>query len=343
MTQTYRVELGARSYDIVVGVDLLAQAGDRVRTRLAPSRAAVVADSHVAPLYGERVRASLDAAGVPASLITFPAGEEAKALDQLAALYDRLFAAAIDRAGCIVAVGGGVTGDLAGFAAATFMRGIPFVQVPTSLLAMVDSSSGGKTGVNHPRGKNLIGAFHQPALVLADIGALQTLPRPELLSGLAEVVKHGMIRDAGYFALVQERAAEILALAPEALVPVIAGSCRIKGEVVAADEREADLRPDSGNGCRRLQIQHRYPDDLAARFGEPVGLSHGRRYVPGVGVGHGLHGDRGVTTHRYVAHLDLACFSPGYHGGRVYTFAFLPASFFFRVKRAMMGEGKAFK
>ncbi len=228
-------------YDILVGQGLLEIVGERVR-KLAPSRAVVIADEQVAALYGDRVKENLARAGLPAELVTFPAGEESKSLARVSRLYDRLFELQLDRQSCVVALGGGVTGDLAGFAAATFMRGIPLVQVPTSLLAQVDSSIGGKTGVNHPRGKNLIGAFHQPALVIIDVTTLQTLPRAELLSGLAEVVKHGVIRDAEYFAQVEDCAGQLLGLNLAALERIVSGSCRLKGGVVAADEREAALR-----------------------------------------------------------------------------------------------------
>ncbi len=240
--QTQRVRLGERSYTIAVGQGLIDDVGPRIQEGLAPSRVGVVADTTVDRLYGSRVQGSLQAAGIQAARISFPPGEDAKNLDQVRTLYDALFEAGLDRKSAVVALGGGVTGDLAGFAAATFMRGIPFVQVPTSLLAMVDSSSGGKTGVNLPRGKNLIGAFHQPALVVIDPATLQTLSREELLSGLAEVVKHGVIRDAAYFGLVEAESQRILALDSDVLDPLILGSCRIKAAVVAADEREGGLR-----------------------------------------------------------------------------------------------------
>lgn len=240
--QTIRVELGERSYDIVIGHDHLDTLGERVAACVNPSRALVISDDRVAAHYARPVTESLAAAGVTADLVTFPAGESSKCLNELSTLYDRMLEIGLDRKSAVIALGGGVTGDLAGYAAASYMRGIPFVQVPTSLLAMVDSSSGGKTGINHPLGKNMIGAFHQPRLVWIDTQTLKTLPRAELLCGLAEAVKHGMIRDEAYLAEIESNADALLALEPNALASLVAGSCRIKGGIVSADEREAGVR-----------------------------------------------------------------------------------------------------
>ncbi len=241
-TQTCRVELGPRSYDIVIGHGIMPETGERIRKLLAPSRVAIIADHNVDPIYGDEAQESLTGAGFETARITFPAGEAAKCFTRLERILEKLASAKLDRKSCVVALGGGVTGDLAGFAAATYMRGISFVQVPTSLLAQVDSSSGGKTGVNLQNGKNLAGAFHQPCLVMIDTRTLTTLPQEEFSCGMAEVVKHGMIRDDGYFALVEENADAIMSLEPDILQQVIAGSCRIKAEVVAADELEKGLR-----------------------------------------------------------------------------------------------------
>ena len=171
-----------------------------------------------------------------------PEGEEHKNLKSLSTIYDQLISARFDRHSCLMALGGGVIGDLAGFAAATFLRGIPFVQVPTTLLAQVDSSVGGKTGVNHQEGKNLIGAFYQPRLVLIDVKVLHTLPRRELLAGLAEVIKYGIIEDPRFFELLEKKLERILALDTELLLEAIATSCTIKSKVVEKDEREEDYR-----------------------------------------------------------------------------------------------------
>ncbi len=241
MSESIRVALGAHPYNILL-TDDLDELGRAMAPLLAPSRTIVIVDATVAGLYGEAALASLRAAGLVADLITFPAGEESKCLDQAMRLYDALVDRRADRRSAVVALGGGVTGDLAGFVAATFMRGIPYVQVPTTVLAQVDSSVGGKTGVNHPRGKNLIGAFHQPRLVYSDLTTLRSLPAEELRNGMAEVIKHGVIRDAAYFDYVEAHASEIKALDMPVLYRVIGGSCRIKAAVVAADEREAGLR-----------------------------------------------------------------------------------------------------
>lgn len=242
--KTERIELGERSYDICIGAGILDTLGKRVRDLVQPSRAIIVSDSNVAPLYADRVAHSLQNAGIDSAVLSFPAGEDSKTLAQLGTLCEQMLDHRLDRKGVVIALGGGVTGDLAGFAAASFMRGVRFVQVPTSLLAMVDSSSGGKTGVNLPRGKNMVGAFHQPSLVWIDTTVLETLPRRELGCGLGEIVKHGIIRDRAYFDYVSDHADAILALDHDVLAETIHGSCRIKGEIVSADEREA--------GCRAL-------------------------------------------------------------------------------------------
>ncbi len=239
-----RVALGDRSYPIVIGAGLLAGMGTRVRAVVGSQaiRAAVVSDSRVAPLYVPAVAASLRAAGFAVAEIQIPEGEQHKNLAWLALLYDRLIEAHIDRSSPIVAVGGGVVGDLAGFAAATVLRGVPFVQVPTTLLAQVDASVGGKTGINHASGKNLIGAFHQPRLVAIDIDTLKSLPRREYLAGLAEVVKYGAILDPELFARVDRNVPALLRQDPALLSDVIATSCRLKAMVVERDEREGDYR-----------------------------------------------------------------------------------------------------
>lgn len=236
------VPLPHHGYEIHIGAGCLDALGSGMREVLAPSRAALLTDDAVAPQYAPRVEASLRNAGFDPGTVTFPHGEPSKTLETVQDLYNGMFDLGLDRTACVVALGGGVCGDMAGFAAATFLRGIPFVQVPTTLLAMVDSSSGGKTGVNHTRGKNLIGAFHQPRRVWIDPLTLRTLPPREFRGGLAEVVKHGVIRDETYFRFVQDHADAILALDPDRLCEVIAGSCRIKGEVVSQDERETGVR-----------------------------------------------------------------------------------------------------
>ncbi len=239
-----RVELGARSYPILIGRGWLDQIGGRVREVLGgrATRAAIVSDSRVAPLYVPRVAASLREAGLTVAEVQIPEGERHKNLAWLALTYDRLIEARIDRSSPVVAVGGGVVGDLAGFAAATILRGVPFVHVPTTLLAQVDASVGGKTGINHVAGKNLIGAFHQPRLVAIDVDTLKTLPPREYLAGLAEVVKYGAILDADLFARLEASVPALLRQDPDLLAEVIAISCRLKAMVVEKDETEGGYR-----------------------------------------------------------------------------------------------------
>jgi 3-dehydroquinate synthase len=236
--QSVHVNLGPRSYDIALTTNDAAGAGAFVRAALPKSKfALVVADTNTQP-YGPAVEAALRTAGFQTGLTTVVAGEESKSPRELAHLYDALYDLAADRNTVVVAVGGGMVGDLAGFAAATYNRGLPLVMVPTSLLAMVDSAVGGKTGINHPKGKNLIGAFHQPAGVWIDTAYLDTLPEREFLSGLAEVVKYGVIFDAEFFEDLETHTADILTRKPEALLHIVARSCRLKADVVEKDERE---------------------------------------------------------------------------------------------------------
>ncbi len=234
------VDLAGRPYDIQIGPGLLARLGEFVGP-LRPSRLLVVTDPRVGPLYASRVQASLQPLARTA-VFELAGGEAGKDLRAVEAVLDALLAAGADRKSVAIALGGGVVGDIAGFAAAIYMRGIRFVQVPTTLLAQVDSSVGGKTGVNHPRGKNLIGAFHQPQAVVADTDTLRTLPPRELSAGLAEVLKHGLLADAGYFAQVTRELPRLLACDEQALAEAIARSCEIKAAIVARDEKESGER-----------------------------------------------------------------------------------------------------
>jgi 3-dehydroquinate synthase len=235
------VALGERSYPLLIGSGLIAAC--EPLQRLAEGRmVAVVTDTNVGPLHAGAVAASLR--GHAASLIevVLPAGEVHKTWDTLNGIFDALLAARFDRGALLVAVGGGVVGDMTGFAAAVYQRGIDFVQVPTTLLAQVDSSVGGKTGINHPMGKNMIGSFHQPRLVVLDVDTLATLPARELSAGLAEVIKHGAIADAAYFDAVAAALPALRAHDPAALAQAVARSCEIKASVVERDEREGGLR-----------------------------------------------------------------------------------------------------
>jgi 3-dehydroquinate synthase len=239
-----RVSLGDRSYPIVIGTGWLPKVGERVREAVGRKaiRAAVVSDSRVAPLYVPKVSIGLRNSGFTVAEIQIPEGEQHKNLAWLALLYDRLIEAQIDRSSPVVAVGGGVVGDLAGFAAATVLRGVPIVQVPTTLLAQVDAAIGGKTAINHAAGKNLIGAFHQPRLVAIDVETLRTLPRREYVAGLAEVVKYGAILDARLFEQLEENVDGLLRQDPELLVGIVSRCCRLKADVVEADEKEGGYR-----------------------------------------------------------------------------------------------------
>jgi len=230
------------SYDILIGRGLLADLPALVKAACPPGRYAVITDSHVAKLYGEKLVARCRGAGLQVELLEFPAGERSKTRETWASLSDRMLAAQLGRDSAVIALGGGVVGDVAGFVAATYLRGIPCIQVPTTLLAMIDSSIGGKTGVDVPAGKNLLGAFHQPQLVVADLDVLGSLPAPQLAAGMAEAVKHGVIADRRYFDALEQEHRAVTAREPEALERVVRRSVEIKGEVVGADEREAGRR-----------------------------------------------------------------------------------------------------
>jgi 3-dehydroquinate synthase len=238
------VSLGDRSYPIAIGAGWLARIGERVREAVGPKaiRAAVVSDSRVAPLYASRVSDALRGSGFAVAEIQIPEGEQHKNLAWLALLYDRLIEAQIERSSPVVAVGGGVVGDLAGFAAATVLRGVPLVHVPTTLLAQVDAAIGGKTAINHAAGKNLIGAFHQPRLVAIDVDTLRTLPRREYVAGLAEVVKYGAILDAELFEKLERSAEALLRQDSAMLVGIVSRCCRLKAAVVESDETEGGYR-----------------------------------------------------------------------------------------------------
>jgi len=242
MSSEVKVDLGERSYRIVIGENILAGLGEACKPLDLGGNCLVVSDSNVGKLYAGAVCESLEGAGFSVSRSEIPAGEQSKCADELNALYEDAIDAGLDRKGFIVALGGGVVGDIAGYLAATFLRGIRFVQVPTSLLAMVDSSVGGKTGINLPRGKNLVGSFHQPVLVWADTSTLSTLAKREYVSGLAEVVKYGVIRDADLFALLESQASSVLAGHTSVVNPIIARCCEIKADVVREDEREGGVR-----------------------------------------------------------------------------------------------------
>lgn len=237
------MDLGDRAYDIVIGSGVLSEIGSHCAECFGSGRRVLlVSDVNVADYYVSGTEALLLGAGFQVSVRVLPAGESTKSVQYLAELWEAAVEARLDRKSFLIALGGGVIGDLAGFAAASFLRGVPFVQVPTSLLAMVDSAVGGKTGMNLPQGKNLVGAFHQPALVLADLSVLSTLPVREQHAGMAEVIKYGMIWDAGLLDFIEKHLDAIRALDGDTLRHLVQRSCEIKAEVVRQDEREGGLR-----------------------------------------------------------------------------------------------------
>lgn len=236
-----RVDLGERSYDITIQRGILKEAGPIMKALGMKGPAAVVTNPTVGGLYGETVIKSLESAGFKPVVMTVPDGEEYKSLEVAGTVFDKLIENRFERSSPIVALGGGVIGDLAGFVAATYLRGVPFVQVPTTLLSQVDSSVGGKTGVNHPKGKNLIGAFYQPRAVIIDPEVLKTLDLRELKAGLAEVVKYGVIWENAFFSYLEENAKALLTPGAE-IIKAIERSCAIKAEVVGRDEREEGMR-----------------------------------------------------------------------------------------------------
>jgi 3-dehydroquinate synthase len=273
-------------YEVRVGSELLDALPGLLRERVPAARYAVISDSNVAELYGARLLGILEKAGLRADLLVFPAGEAHKNRESWGDLSDQLLAARHGRDTAVLALGGGVTGDLAGFVAATYMRGLPLVQLPTTVLAMIDSSVGGKTGVDTPGGKNLIGAFLQPRFVLADIDTLNTLAPEEVRAGLAEAVKHGAIADREYFDWIAGSVDPLLALDPAAAVRLIGRSVEIKAAVVGADERENGLR-------KTLNFGHTVGHAIEAR--SAFSLLHGESIAIGMVVEADLGEALGIT------------------------------------------------
>lgn len=280
--QIVPVTLDERSYDIVLHPGLLATVGERLRALTTSPKIGVVTDRHVARRYLQVVLRSLCKAGYDPTPIILPPGEQTKTLNTMAKILDALARQKFERQSLLLALGGGVIGDIAGFAAAVYQRGIPFVQVPTTLVAQVDSSVGGKTGVDHRLGKNLIGAFHQPRAVLIDPLTLRTLPRREWIAGLAEVIKYGVIADEEFFGFLEQKIPALLKLDEEPVIRAIKRSCEIKAQVVVSDERESDRR-------RILNYGHTIGHALES-------LSGYRGLIHGEAVGIGL-----------VQEADLAC------------------------------------
>ncbi len=297
--ETVRVDLGDRSYDIVIGPGSLAAIGGRIAALAPGSRVAVVADSTVANLHAEALAAGLGDIATLAT-VTVPPGESSKCFAELERVTGALLDARVERGDLVVALGGGVVGDLAGFAAAILRRGVRFVQVPTSLLAQVDSSVGGKTGIDTRHGKNLIGAFHQPALVIADTSLLDTLSPREFRAGYAEIAKYGLIDDAAFFSWLEGSWREIFAGGP-ARIRAIATSCRAKARVVAADERETGERA-------LLNLGHTFGHALEAATGFSQRLVHGEAVAIGMVLAFGFSAELGLCDaseeDRVVRHLS---------------------------------------
>lgn len=282
------VPLGERAYDILIGPDLIAHAGGEITSRLKVRKAAIITDENVAPLYLDRLVDSLQTDGVETVSLTLPAGEKTKSLEHLATVCDLVLSARIERNDAVIALGGGVIGDLAGFAAGIVRRGVRFIQVPTSLLAQVDSSVGGKTGINTRHGKNLLGVFHQPDLVLADTSALDSLSEREFRAGYAEVAKYGLIDRPDFFEWLEKNWKDVFA-GGAARAEAISISCQSKADVVVEDERETGRRA-------LLNLGHTFGHAL-----EAATQYDSRRLVHGEGVAIGM-----VLAHRFSARLNLA-------------------------------------
>jgi 3-dehydroquinate synthase len=317
-----RVDLGPRSYEILVGENLIATAGAHLKPVLRQPRCFIVTDSTVAELYLAALERALSNAGIEIEAFVVPAGEATKDFDHLAQLCGRILEARLERQTTLVALGGGVIGDLAGFAAAILLRGIDFVQVPTTLLAQVDSSVGGKTGINTPQGKNLVGVFHQPRLVLADTGVLSTLPRRQLLAGYAEVVKYGLLGDAAFFQWLEGHGHLVVDGDPTAVRRAITHACAMKAAIVADDEREAGARA-------LLNLGHTFGHALEAECGYGDELLHGEAVAIGMVMAFELSAQLGFCspeeTDRVRRHLAAVDLPTGFErlGGRSWSPAIL--------------------
>jgi len=299
MSETITVGLGERAYDIHVGGGLLAHAGELLKP-LARGVVPVVTDSHVAELHLPRLLDSLRKEGIDARAVVMPPGEVSKSFAGLEKLCGALLDLEIDRKGLVIALGGGVIGDLTGFAAGVLKRGVAFAQIPTTLLAQVDSSVGGKTAINAAQGKNLVGLFHQPRIVIADTALLSTLPKRELLAGYAEVVKYGALGDAQFFEWLELKAAKALAGDEKAIVRAVAHSCKMKADIVARDERETGDRA-------LLNLGHTFGHALEAATGFSDRLIHGEGVAIGMALAFQLSVRLGLCpgqdAERFVRHL----------------------------------------
>ena len=331
MTATVPVSGGDfRPYEVIVGRGLLAELGARVAP-LAQGRTVVITDETVGRLHGKAALASLKAAGVHGRLLTVPPGEGSKSFAELERVIDRMLAFQLDRKDVVVALGGGVVGDLAGLAAALFMRGIDFVQVPTTLLAQVDSSVGGKTAIDTPRGKNLVGAFHQPRLVLADIDVLGTLPERQLRSGWGEVLKHGLICDADYFDWLAGEGAAGATGDPAALERAVVRSVEIKSGIVGEDEKEAGRRA-------LLNLGHTFGHAIEAELGfDETKLTHGEAVALGCALAFRFSVKAGLCPADEAARVEAVIAAAGLPTRLTQAGTFQPAALI----RKMAGDKKA--
>ncbi len=307
MIETLKVGLEGRAYDVLIGTGLTDAAADYIKPLLKRPVAAIVMDDTVSGLHSPRLIGALEAAGITTHAVVVPPGEETKSWAGLEDVSERLLALELERGDLIIAFGGGVVGDLAGFAASIYKRGIDFVQIPTTLLAQVDSSVGGKTAIDSPHGKNLIGAFHQPRLVLADLGLLATLPQREMVCGYAEVLKYGLLGDAAFFDWLEANGAGVLAREPAALARAVTRSIEMKAEIVAEDEKEAGRRA-------LLNLGHTFAHALESETGFGEALKHGEA----VGIGCAM-------AFRFSAALGLCPGQDAVRAERAVTAAGLPA------------------
>jgi 3-dehydroquinate synthase len=317
-SDTLGVDLGQRSYEIRIGRGLIADAGKLMLPLLKQKRVVAVTDTNVAPHHLESLERSVSAAGISIDSIVLEAGEQSKSFAGLETLLTQLLELGIERRTTLVALGGGVIGDLTGFAASVALRGIDFVQIPTTLLAQVDSSVGGKTGIDTPQGKNLVGAFHQPRLVLADTATLDTLPRRQMLAGYAEVAKYGLINDPSFFTWLESNGVDVIERADGPLRHAVLESCRNKARVVAADEREQDARA-------LLNLGHTFGHALEAECGYSDELLHGEAVAIGMVMAFDLSAQLGLCAledaarvQRHLASVGLPT-SPNWIDGREWS------------------------
>ncbi|OUS12983.1 3-dehydroquinate synthase [Rhodospirillales bacterium 47_12_T64] len=282
------VDLGDRSYDILVGENLIANAGKLIQPLMRQKRTFIITDENVAKHHLSTLEEALSSEGISCNSLTLPYGEQTKSFSQLERVIDFLLEHKIDRKATIIAFGGGVIGDLAGFAAAIVMRGVDFIQIPTTLLSQVDSSVGGKTGINTARGKNLVGNFHQPRIVLADIGALKTLPHRELLAGYAEVVKYGLINDPAFFEWLEKNGQRVINGDILAQTEAVLTSCKAKADIVTQDEKESGVRG-------LLNLGHTFGHALEAEARYNGSLLHGEAISIGMVMAHDISVELGLS------------------------------------------------